>query len=134
MITAADPDWQHNRFGSDLWIWREKTGNATVPFTRSGGTCAQLAAMVPGRASMLRFLSDLQRWLDDEGGDKDAPPERVWLIAADSEAMSFPLYKEKLDAPMRWHGLRMERRVYFSCTTPLSKDRGRRLTRRSGKM
>jgi dipeptidyl aminopeptidase/acylaminoacyl peptidase len=111
VITTSDPDWQHNRFRSDLWIWREK-GGATVPFTRSGH--ARAPQWSPdGR--FVAFLSDLPL-ADDE--DKDAP-ERVWLIAADS-GESFPLYKEKLSA----HALAWAAdgsKIYFSCATPLSK-------------
>jgi acylaminoacyl-peptidase len=111
VITAADPDWQHNRFSSDLYIWKEKSGT-TVPFTRSGH--ARAPQWSPdGR--FVAFLSDLP--LADD--DKDAP-ERVWLIAADS-GESFPLYKEKLSA----HAFAWSpdgSRFYFSCSAPLAKS------------
>src|SRR5271170_383196 len=35
VIATVDSDWQHNRYRSDLWIWKAKTG-ATLPLTRSG--------------------------------------------------------------------------------------------------
>jgi dipeptidyl aminopeptidase/acylaminoacyl peptidase len=111
VITAADPDWQHNRFDSDLYLWREKTAT-TVPLTHSGH--ARAPQWSPdGR--FVAFLSDLP--LADD--DKDAP-ERVWLIATGS-GESFPLYKEKLSA----HALAWSpdgSRLYFSCTTPLAKN------------
>jgi hypothetical protein len=34
VIATESPDWQHNRFRSDLWIWKQKTGE-TIPLTRS---------------------------------------------------------------------------------------------------
>ena len=30
VIATVDSDWQHNRYRSDLWIWKAKTG-ATLP-------------------------------------------------------------------------------------------------------
>src|SRR5580704_16212131 len=35
VMATVSPDWQHSRFGNDLWIWKEKTGE-TSPLTRSG--------------------------------------------------------------------------------------------------
>jgi dipeptidyl aminopeptidase/acylaminoacyl peptidase len=35
VMTTVDSDWQHNRYRSDLWIWKAKTGE-TLPLTRSG--------------------------------------------------------------------------------------------------
>ena len=90
VIATVDSDWQHNRFRSDLWIWKEKTGQ-TTPLTRSGH--ARAPQWSPdGR--YIAFLSDLPLPDDDEGKNG---PERVWLIAADS-GESFALYKEKLEA------------------------------------
>src|SRR5258708_4131469 len=115
IIATESPDWQHNRFSSDLWIWKQKTGE-TVPLTRSGH--ARDPRWSPdGR--YIAFLSDLPL---PDGTDKDSDdiPERLWLISADS-GESFPLYKEKLEA----HALAWSpdgSQIFFSCTSPLSKD------------
>jgi dipeptidyl aminopeptidase/acylaminoacyl peptidase len=114
VIATESPDWQHNRFRSDLWIWKQKTGG-TIPLTRSGH--ARSPQWSPdGR--YIAFLSDTPL---PDGTDKDADdiPERVWLISADS-GESFALYKEKLDAhALAWSADGTQ--ILFSCTSPLSK-------------
>jgi dipeptidyl aminopeptidase/acylaminoacyl peptidase len=79
IIATKSPDWQHNRFSSDLWIWKQKTGE-NVPLTRSGH------ARAPRWSPDVRyaaFLSDLPL---PDGTEKDSEdvPERLWLISADS--------------------------------------------------
>jgi dipeptidyl aminopeptidase/acylaminoacyl peptidase len=112
VIATVDPDWQHNRFRSDLWIWKEKTGG-TMPLTRSGH--ARSPQWSPD-GKYIAFLSDLPL-ADDEGKDV---PERVWLIAADS-GESFALYKEKLEAhAFAWSADGSQ--IFFSFASPLSKS------------
>ena len=115
IIETESPDWQHNRFSSDLWIWKQKTGE-TVPLTRSGH--ARDPRWSPdGR--YIAFLSDLPL---PDGTDKESDdiPERLWLISADS-GESFPLYKEKLAAhALAWSADGSQ--IFFSCTSPLSKN------------
>jgi dipeptidyl aminopeptidase/acylaminoacyl peptidase len=113
VIATVDSDWAHNRFRSDLWMWREKTGE-TTPLTRSGH--ARAPQWSPD-GKFIAFLSDLP--LPDDGEGKDAP-ERVWLIAADS-GESFALYKEKLEAhALAWSADGSQ--IFFSCASPLSKS------------
>ena len=117
VIATVDSDWQHNRYRSDLWIWKEKTGE-TTPLTRSGH--ARAPQWSPdGR--YIAFLSNLPLPDDDEkaGKGKDGP-ERLWLIAADS-GDSFPLYTEKLEAhAFAWSADGSQ--IFFSCASPLSKS------------
>jgi dipeptidyl aminopeptidase/acylaminoacyl peptidase len=117
VIATVSPDWEHNRFQSDLWIWKEKTGE-TIPLTRSGH--ARSPQWSPdGR--YIAFLSDLPLPDDEgkDGDDKDAP-ERLWLIATDS-GESFPLYKEKLKAhAFAWSPDGAQ--ILFSGEAPLSKS------------
>jgi dipeptidyl aminopeptidase/acylaminoacyl peptidase len=115
IIATESPDWQHNRFGSDLWIWEQKTGE-TVPLTRSGHAHAPQWSP-DGR--YIAFLSDLPL---PDGTDKDSDdvPERLWLISADS-GESFALYKEKLDAhALAWSADGSQ--IFFSCASPLPKN------------
>jgi dipeptidyl aminopeptidase/acylaminoacyl peptidase len=113
VIATVDSDWQHNRFRSDLWIWKEKTGQ-TTPLTRSGHAHAPQWSP-DGR--YVAFLSDLPLPDGDEGKNG---PERVWLIAADS-GESFALYKEKLEAhAFAWSADGSQ--IFFSCAAPLSKS------------
>jgi dipeptidyl aminopeptidase/acylaminoacyl peptidase len=115
VIATESPDWQHNRFRSDLWIWKQKTGE-TVPLTRSGHAHAPQWSP-DGR--YIAFLSDLPL-PDGTEKDSDDVPERLWLISADS-GESFALYKEKLDAhALAWSADGSQ--IFFSCASPLSKN------------
>ena len=90
VMATVSPDWQHSRFRSELWIWKEKTGE-TIPLTRSGH--ARSPQWSPN-GRYIAFLSDLPL-PDGEDKDSNDVPERLWLIAVDS-GESFALYKEKL--------------------------------------
>jgi dipeptidyl aminopeptidase/acylaminoacyl peptidase len=115
VIATESPDWQHNRFRSDLWIWKQKTGE-TLPLTRSGH--AGSPQWSPD-GKYIAFLSDTPL---PDGTDKDADdvPERLWLISEDS-GESFALYKEKLAVhAFAWSADGTQ--LLFSCTAPLSKN------------
>ena len=115
VIATESPDWQHNRFRSDLWIWKQKTGE-TIPLTRSGH--ARAPQWSPD-GKYIAFLSDAPL---PDGTDKDSDdvPERLWLISVDS-GESFALYKEKLDVhALAWSADGSQ--IFFSCTSPLSKS------------
>jgi dipeptidyl aminopeptidase/acylaminoacyl peptidase len=115
VFVATDPDWTHNRFANDLWMWQEKTGS-TVPLTHSGH--AREPQWSPD-GKYIAFLSDSA--LPDDAKDEDKNgPERVWVIAANG-GESFPLYSENLAAhAFAWSA--DSSRIFFSCTTPLSKN------------
>ena len=117
VVVTSSPDWQHDRFRNDLWIWRQKTGEMT-PLTRSGH--AHSPQWSPdGR--YIAFLSDLALPDDHEkaGDDKDGP-QRLWLIGADS-GEAFALYPEKLEAhAFAWSADGSQ--IFFSCASPLSKS------------
>ena len=114
VIATVDSDWQHNRFRSDLWIWKAQTGQ-TVPLTRSGH--ARAPQWSPD-GKYIAFLSDLPLG-NDEAKDTDNVSERLWLIGVDS-GESFPLYDEKLEAhAFAWSADGSQ--IFFSCTSPLAK-------------
>jgi dipeptidyl aminopeptidase/acylaminoacyl peptidase len=115
VFVATDPDWNHNRFASDLWMWQEKTGN-TVQLTHSGH--AREPQWSPD-GKYIAFLSDSPLPDEDKEAGKDAT-ERVWVIASGG-GDSFPLYGEKLEAhAFAWSA--DSSRIFFSCTSPLSKN------------
>jgi dipeptidyl aminopeptidase/acylaminoacyl peptidase len=115
VIATVSSDWQHHRYSSDLWIWKEKTGQST-PLTRSGH--AESPQWSPD-GKYIAFLSDLPL-PDGEDKERDDVPERLWLIAADS-GESFPLYTEKFKVhAFAWSADGAQ--IFFSIQLPLSKS------------
>ena len=115
VFVTTDPDWTHNRFAFDLWMWQEKTGS-TLPLTHSGH--AREPQWSPD-GKYIAFLSDLPLPDEDKDADKD-PAERVWVIPS-SGGESFPLYSKKLEAhAFAWSA--DSSRIFFSCTSPQSKN------------
>ncbi len=116
LITTTSPDWQQNRFRSDLWIWRQSTGD-TVPLTHSGH--ARSPQWSPdGR--YIAFLSDMGSGADQKNdADSKDSSDRLWLISAEG-GESFPLYKEDLDVhAFTWSADGSQ--IFFSTTPPLAK-------------
>ena len=118
VIWTNSPDWAHDRFRDDLWLWLQKTGS-TVQLTQSGYDSSP--AWSPD-GKYIAFISS--RSLADEetsakeDDDKDST-ERVWLISvAGGEAL--PLYTEKLDAhAFAWSA--DGAKIFFSVKQPLTK-------------
>jgi dipeptidyl aminopeptidase/acylaminoacyl peptidase len=117
VIWTSSPDWQHDRFRDDLWLWKQKTG-ATVQLTQSGYDSSP--AWSPD-GKYIAFISS--RAMADEDADakdedKDST-ERVWLISA-AGGEAFPLYAEKLDAhAFAWSA--DGTKIFFSTEQPLTK-------------
>jgi dipeptidyl aminopeptidase/acylaminoacyl peptidase len=120
VVAVSAPDWQQNRFSSNLWLWKRSDGKL-VPLTKSGHDSSP--EFSPD-AQYVAFLSDRPVAGSDENksDDKDEKdePSRVWLISL-SGGEAFPLYREKLDAhAFAWSADGTS--VYFSVTQPLSKQ------------
>ena len=122
VISTNAPDWQHNRFKEDLWLWTKKSGTVTA-LTHTGHDSSPQWSP---DGKIIAFVSDrpLPGDLagDDDNADDDSKdgPGRVWLIAtAGGEAV--PLYREKMEAhAFAWSS--DGKSIVFSVTEPLSKD------------
>jgi dipeptidyl aminopeptidase/acylaminoacyl peptidase len=116
VIAAAAPDWRHNRFSEDLWLWT-RGGGPAMPLTHAGHDSGPQWSP---DGKMIAFLSD--RPLPEEAaGDDDAKEgtTRVWVIPVEG-GEAFPLYREKLDAhSFAWSNDGSG--VLFSATQVLSK-------------
>lgn len=117
VIWMSAPDWKHDRFRDDLWLWQQKTGT-TAQLTQSGYD-SEPAWSPDGK--YIAFISS--RALADEDSDakdddKDST-ERVWVISL-SGGEAFPLYKENLDThAFAWSA--DSTKIYFSVQQPLTK-------------
>lgn len=115
VVWTNSPDWPHNRFRDDLWLWQQKT-NTLVPLTRTGYD-SQPAWSPDGK--YIAFLSS-RPLADDDTDDKSKEgTERVWIIPTIG-GEAFPLYAEKLEAhAFAWSA--DGARVLFSVQQPLTK-------------
>lgn len=116
-ISTSSPDWEHDRFRDDLWLWQQKTG-ATVQLTQSG---YDSEPQWSPDGKYIAFMSSRPLEGDDDDAkddDKDGPA-RVWLISA-AGGEAFPVYTEKLDAhAFAWSA--DGARILFSAQQPLTK-------------
>jgi dipeptidyl aminopeptidase/acylaminoacyl peptidase len=116
VISTAAPDWQHNRFSEDLFVWKKSSGVAT-PLTHAGHDSSPQWSP-DGR--LIAFLSD-RPLPTDSAGDDDSKEgtTRVWLIPVDG-GEALPLYRDKLDAhAFAWSSDGAS--IVFSATQALSK-------------
>jgi dipeptidyl aminopeptidase/acylaminoacyl peptidase len=117
VISTGAPDWQHNRFKEDLWLWTKRSGAVTT-LTHAGHDSSPQWSP-DGR--MIAFASDRplpgESTGDDDGRDGTS---RVWLIAVNG-GEAIPLYREKLDThAFAWSN--DSRSIVFSVAQTLSKD------------
>ncbi|MBV8435912.1 MAG: S9 family peptidase [Silvibacterium sp.] len=120
VVAVSAPDWQQNRFSSNLWLWKKSDGKL-IPLTQSGHDSSP--EFSPD-GQYVAFLSDRPLAAADESkaDDKDDKDEtsRVWLIPVNG-GEAFPLYREKLDAhAFGWSADSAS--IYVSVRQPLSKQ------------
>ncbi len=120
VIATETPDWKHNVFSDDLWLWTAEGG--LRPLTHSGtekdprwSPDGKWVAFVSDRALPGEPAGD-----DGAASSEEARAERLWVIAvAGGEAL--PLYTEKLDV----HAFAWSpdgKFLYFSATQPQTKE------------
>ena len=110
VVPTNSPDWEHDRFREDLWLWRQQSGTL-FPLTQSGHDSDPRWSP---DGKYIAFISDRALSGEPEGA------ERIWLIEP-SGGEAFPLYREKEDV----HAFAWSHdgsTIYFAITEPQSKD------------
>jgi dipeptidyl aminopeptidase/acylaminoacyl peptidase len=117
VIATVAPDWQHDRFREDLWLWSRTTGT-TNPLTQSGH---DKDPQWSPDGKYVAFQSDRRLAGGETAEDKQSEePSRVWIISI-TGGEAFPLYREDLDVhAFAW--AQDGSAVYLSVEEPQSKE------------
>jgi len=120
------PDWKHDRFRDDLWLWRDAQ-NELLPLAQSAHDSdpkwppnGEYIAFISSRP-VLSEASEESRSTEDAKVDGDKEVGRVWVIAVNG-GDAFPLYSERLKAhTFPWKA--DSTGILLSAPEPLSKAR-----------
>jgi dipeptidyl aminopeptidase/acylaminoacyl peptidase len=126
VIATSRADWKHNRFGDDLWLWREGQ-DSLLPLAQSGHdsdpewspNSAYIAFM--SSRPVLAEGQDESKTTEDNKADADKEIGRVWVISANG-GEAFPLYSDRLKThAFAW--AEDSTAILFSAPEPLSKSK-----------
>lgn len=118
VIATETPDWSHNGFSDNLWLWTADAGLRTL--THSG---TERDPRWSPDGKWVAFISDRAlpgEAAGDEGAaqSESAQADRLWVISV-TGGEALPLYTQKLDV----HAFAWSpdgRYLYFSATQPLT--------------
>ncbi len=118
VIATSRPDWKHDRFRDDLWLWREGE-EALLPLAQSGhdsdpewSSDGKYIAFLSGRPTGPEPAEDAKPDADKEIG-------RIWVISVNGGG-AFPLYSDPLKThAFAWNAASTG--IFFSAPEPLSK-------------
>ena len=119
IIGTNSPDWSHDCFRKNLWLWRQGSALA-VPLTTSGND-SEPEWSPDGK--YIAFVSDRPTNGAEANSSSEGKPAdktgRIWILAA-SGGEAFPLYREPLDVhAFTWS--KSGHQIFFSVMEPRSK-------------
>jgi dipeptidyl aminopeptidase/acylaminoacyl peptidase len=126
VIATSRPDWKHDRFRDDLWLWRESQG-IVVPLAQSGHDSdpewspdGKYIAFISSRPLPAEPPEE-SKVSEDSKADAEKEISRVWVISVDG-GDAFPLYRDRLKThTFAWAA--DSTAILFSAPEPLSKTK-----------
>jgi dipeptidyl aminopeptidase/acylaminoacyl peptidase len=125
VIATSRPDWKHDRFRDDLWLWREGQ-DSLLPLAQSGHDSdpewspdGKYLAFISSRS--VAEPPDESKSTEDTKADVDKEIRRVWVISVNG-GDPFPLYTDRLKThTFAWTA--DSTAILFSAPEPLSKPK-----------
>ncbi|MFL6350610.1 MAG: prolyl oligopeptidase family serine peptidase [Bryobacteraceae bacterium] len=124
VIATSRPDWKHDRFRDDLWLWREGQ-DSLLPLAQSGhdpewSPDGKYIAFLSSRPVAADTPEDAKT-PEDTKADDEKQVGRVWVISVNGGG-AFPLYSARLKAhTLAWAA--DSTAVLFSAPEPLPKPK-----------
>jgi dipeptidyl aminopeptidase/acylaminoacyl peptidase len=126
VIATSRPEWKHDRFRDDLWLWRDGQ-NSLLPLAQSGHDSdpewspnGAYIAFISSRP-VLAESQDESKMTEDNKADADKELGRVWVISVNG-GDAFPLYSDRLKThTFAWAA--DSTAILFSAPEPLSKPK-----------
>ncbi len=124
VIGTSRPDWKHNRFRDDLWLWREGQ-HSLLPLAQSGHDSdpewspnGRYIAFISSRPVSAETPEE-SKSPENTKADADKEIGRVWVISLNG-GDAFPLYSERLKThAFAWNA--DSTGIVFSAPEPLSR-------------